>query len=171
MAPIKVPQLVVSANEVDQVQVAVNGVPVGATETVTDVGQLAIGQYQAVYSYIMARAVARRALKKAAVYSAKSQLNTNPWVGLAFDAAGVAWEATESADTRCWALLPDRIQVLRVELPAGNHRLALRPARQRTAIGPEASVLVPVEDGRNAYVLACFPGPRLSGQVLISNGP
>ena len=171
LAPIKVPQLVVSANEVDQVQVAVNGVPVGATETVTDVGQLAIGQYQAVYSYIMARAVARRALKKAAVYSAKSQLNTNPWVGLAFDAAGVAWEATESADTRCWALLPDRIQVLRVELPAGNHRLTLRPARQRSAIGPEASVLVPVEDGRNAYVLACFPGPRLSGQVLVSNGP
>lgn len=171
LAAIKVPQLVVSANEVDQVQVAVNGYPVGATQTVTDVGQLAIGQYQAVYPYIMARAVARRAIKKAAVYSAKSQLNTNPWVGLAFDAAGVAWEATESADTRCWALLPDRIQAYRAELPAGDHRLALRPARHRYPIGPEISVAVPVEDGRNTYVLACFPGPRLSGRVLVSNGP
>jgi len=171
LAAIQVPQLVVSANDVDQVQVGVNGVPAGATETVTDVGQLAIGQYQAVYPYIMARAVARRAIKKAAVYSAKSQLNANPWIGLAFDAAGVAWEATEAADTRCWALLPDRIQVFRGELPAGNHRLALKPARQSCAVGPEVSVTVPVEDGRNAYVLACFPGPRLSGQVLVSNGP
>jgi len=42
---------------------------------------------------------------------------------LAVDLAGVAWEATESADTRCWGLLPDQIQVLRVELPAGRHEI------------------------------------------------
>ena len=40
--------------------------------------------------------------------------------GLALDVAGVVWEATESADTRCWGLLPDKIQVMRLELPAGT---------------------------------------------------
>ena len=32
----------------------------------------------------------------------------------------MAWEASEAADTRCWGLLPDKIQVLRIELPAGT---------------------------------------------------
>jgi hypothetical protein len=171
LAPIKVAQVVVSENDVDQVHVAVDGQPAGATVTITDVGQLAVRQYEAIYPQVMARAVARRALKKAAVYSTKSQLDTNPWVGLAFDAAGVMWEATESADTRCWALLPDRIQVLRLELPAGEHRVTLRPARLRYAVGPEVPVAVPIEDGRNTYVLACFPGPHAAGHVLVSHSP
>ena len=42
------------------------------------------------------------------------------------NAAGVVWEATESADTRCWGLLPEKIQVLRIELPAGQHQLSLQ---------------------------------------------
>jgi hypothetical protein len=168
LAPIQVPQVVVSHNEVDQIQIAVDGKPVGATQTITNVGHLAVQQYQAIYPQVMARAVARRAIKKAAVYSAKSSLDTNPWVGLAFDAAGVAWEATESADTRCWALLPDRIQVLRVELPAGEHRLAMRPANRQYIVGAETPAAIPIEDGRNTYVLACFPSARLTGQVLVS---
>ena len=32
-------------------------------------------------------------------------------------------ELPEAADTRCWGLLPDKIQVLRIELPAGRHRV------------------------------------------------
>ena len=41
---------------------------------------------------------------------------------VALDIAGIAWEATEAADTRCWGLLPEKIQVLRIELPAGRHQ-------------------------------------------------
>jgi hypothetical protein len=33
---------------------------------------------------------------------------------VALDVAGIAWEAAERADTRCWSLLPDRIEVLRL---------------------------------------------------------
>ena len=130
LAPIKVPQLVTSENRLDRILVHVDGRPVGTTETVTDVGQLAVQQYQAIYPHVLARAVARRAVKKAAVYAVKEQVDgLNVWASLAMDAAGVVWEATESADTRCWTLLPDKIQVLRVELPAGQHRIALRPAQ------------------------------------------
>src|SRR5688500_3440388 len=49
-----------------------------------------------------------------------SDLDKHSLAGLGFDALGVAWEATENADTRCWSLLPDKIQVVRLELPAGE---------------------------------------------------
>jgi uncharacterized protein len=169
LAPIKVPQLVTSENRLDRILVEVDGAPVGATETVTDVGQLAVQQYQAIYPHILGRAVARRAVKKAAVYAVKEQVDgLNAWASLAMDAAGVVWEATESADTRCWALLPDKIQVLRVELPAGRHRIALRPAQGRIPLGGETQVTIPIEDGRNAYALACCPDAQFAGQILVS---
>ncbi len=82
------------------------------------------------------------------------------------DVGGVVWEATESADTRCWGLLPDRIQVLRLELPAGEHRIGLRPANGTEVLGSEATKTVTIVDGRNTYLLANFPGPRLVGQIL-----
>jgi hypothetical protein len=170
IAPIKVPQVVVHANEVDRVLVSIAGQPVGETETVTDIGQLASQQHGAVYDHIVARAVARRVVKKAAVYAAKEQLETtnNGWVNLAMDAAGVVWEATESADTRCWSLLPNSIQVLRLELPTGQHDLELQAAGGQRRRGQPASISVPVDDGRNTYVLACYPGPALAGRVQVS---
>jgi hypothetical protein len=169
LAPIKVPQVVTSENRLDRVLVQIDGRPVGATETITDVGQLAVQQYQAVYPYVLGRAVARRAVKKAAVYAVKEQVDDlNVWASLAMDAAGVVWEATESADTRCWSLLPDTIQVLRVELPAGQHHVALRPGWGAIPLGGEAHVTVAIEDGRNCYALACCPDPRFVGQILVS---
>ena len=117
------------------------------------------------------RAVARRVVKKAAVYGTKSAtgIQKNSLSGLAFDLAGVAWEATESADTRCWGLLPDKIQVLRVELPAGEHLVGLSP------LGPQGEITaspamqrVTVSDARNTYMLANFPDTHLVGQVLVS---
>jgi hypothetical protein len=170
IAPIKVPQVATQQCGVDRVLVSLADQPAGATEIVTDVGQLAVQQYQAVYDHIVARAVARRVVKKAAVYAAKEQLEVanSGWFNFAMDAAGVAWEATESADTRCWSLLPDSIQVLRLELPAGQHEISLQPAAAAAPIGQATSVQVPIEDGRNTYVLACYPGPTLAGRIQIS---
>jgi hypothetical protein len=169
LAAIKVPQVVTSENRLDRILVHVDGRPAGATETITDVGQLAVQQYQAVYPYVLARAVARRAVKKAAVYAVKDQVDgLNAWASLGMDAAGVVWEALESADTRCWALLPDRIQVLRVELPGGQHTVALRPAQGPIPLGGETRVTVAIEDGRNCYALACCPDASFAGQVLVS---
>lgn len=169
IAPVKVPQIVVPANLIDSVAVDVNGEPTGLTQTVTDVGELAIGQHLATFKHTIARAVVRRVVKKAAVYSAKDQLGIERGLAsFALDAAGVAWEATENADTRCWGLLPAKIQVLRLELPAGVHRLSLAAARNGRPIGPRASAQVEVLDGRNTYVLGTFPGVRLVGTVGVS---
>ena len=116
----------------------------------------------------MGRAVARRVVKKALVYGSKDLLHVeNPMVNLALDLAGVAWEASEAADTRCWGLLPDTIQVSRVELPVGVHQLQLAPAKRSQAVGNARAVQVHVADGRNSFVFANFPSRQLAGKILV----
>ncbi len=129
IAPIKVPKVIVYHNSMNSVFVSADGRPAGPTATITDVGKLAVEQYQAIYPRVVVRAVLRRAAKEGIIYGAQEALKTqkNGWASLALDVGGIAWEATESADCRCWGLLPDRIQVLRVELPAGDHQIHLQP--------------------------------------------
>lgn len=169
IAPVKVPAIVVPLNAIDSVAVDVDGTPTARTQAVTDVGKLAVAQFEAERQEVIARAVVRRVLKKAAVYATKDALAVDDGISnFAFDAAGVVWEATEKADTRCWGLLPETIQVLRLELPAGTHQLTLRPARQGQPIGAAHTVGVEVFDGRNTYVLASFPTQDLVGGILTS---
>lgn len=171
VAPVKVPQLIGQSDIVKTVLVNVNNQPVGSTSTVTDVTELALRQYQTIYPQVVARAVARRCLKKGVVYGAKqvSDVTKGSLVGLAVDVAGVAWEATESADTRCWGLLPDKIQVLRVELPQGDHEIDLTPVSGYGSLGQIATTKVTIEDGRNTYMLVNFPGPQLVGSALVGS--
>lgn len=168
LAPIKVPRVVVPARQVDAVAVMVGDRAVSHTETICDVGELALRQQELDRPQVIGRAVARRAVKKATVYVAKDVVRADaPLADLALSAVGVAWEATEAADTRGWGLLPREIQVARLELPAGSHQLRLSPMRASRQTDPGPTVTVDVQDGRNSYVLAWFPGPRLVGQVLV----
>jgi hypothetical protein len=169
VAPIKVPRVRRTNNLVQSIGVDVDGQPRGATATITDVSRMAVDQYEAVFPQVMARAVARRAIKKGAIYGAKEAagMNRGSLESLALDLAGIAWEATESADTRCWGLLPDRIQILRVELPTGSHEVALRPLDLGLhPIGVPAARRVTIDDGRNTYLLATFPHTRVVGQLV-----
>jgi uncharacterized protein len=171
IATIKVPK-VVRAHQIlstRSVQVAVDGRAAGETATITDVGQLATQQYDAVYPRILAKAVARRMVKKGLIYGAKEGLkvSNNSLANIAMDVAGVAWEATETADTRCWGLLPDQIQVLRLELPAGEHQINLR-ALGGLGMDGEHQKTVRIADGRNTYLLATFADGRLIGNIMAS---
>lgn len=170
IAPVPVPKVVVPANMVEAVRVAVDGTPVGQTGTIADVGRLAKQQADAVYSQVVARAVVRRVVKKAAVYAAKDSmdLKQNSPGSFALDIAGILWEATETADVRCWSLLPEKIQVVRLELPAGDHRLSLAALSKSGITAGSHDVDVHVDDGRNTYVLANFPDTKLVGKILTS---
>lgn len=171
IAPIKIPVVSRPVNQVAAVTVGLDGKPVGRTETLTDVGLMAFEQAEALLPETLARAVVRRVVKKGIVYGAKEAIGSDQTKlsSLALNAAGVAWEATESADTRCWGLLPDKIQVIRVELPAGDHTLTVQPtAANGVLLGAAEPVSVSVQDGRNTYVLATFPGARPVGKVLTS---
>lgn len=167
LAPIKVPRVFVPPREVDALTVVVDNQTRGRTETICDVAELALRQEEIELPKAVARAVVRRAVKKAAIYATKNVVEASePWADLALSAVGVAWEATEAADTRCWGLLPREIQVVRVELPAGRHDVQLLPllTSRVSVAGPSTSV--DIADGRNTYLLACFPGPRAVGQVI-----
>ena len=169
-APVKVPVVVVPRNQVQSVSVTIDGQPSGLTETITDVGELAMQQYAAIFPQVLARTVVRRTIKKGSLYAAKEfgQVD-HPLAELAIDAAGVAWEATENADTRCWGLLPNKIQVRRIELPAGTHQVALCPASATgQPLGGVQQTKLEIFDGRNAYVLANFPGSTMVGQMLVN---
>ena len=172
IAPIKVPRVIALPGSVGGLQVGVGDWSAGRTETITNVSQMAVQQHEAVLPQTVGRAVARRSLKKAAIFGAKQGLGLqNSLPALAFDVAGVAWEATENADTRCWGLLPDTIQVLRLELPAGEHTLALQPVdRSGRPLGVAVPRTVTVLDGRNTYVLAQATDAGIVGKPL-TNSP
>ena len=54
--------------------------------------------------------------------------DTQPALDILMTLGGIAWEASEAPDTRCWGLLPEKIQVLRIEAPVGRRTLKLQPA-------------------------------------------
>lgn len=174
VAPIEVPRLVAAQNIIAGVGVDVGGRPAIQTETITDVTQLAVAQHEAIFPQVVARAVARRALKKGVVYGAKefAGINKGSLTGLAVDLVGAAWEGVELADTRCWGLLPDKIQVCRLELPAGEHTLGFRPlGHNGRPIASAAPMRVQVDDGQDTFVLVMYPGPKMVGTPLVSRGP
>ncbi len=132
--------------------------------TITDLEEIACSTFDVRRKELMARAVARRVVKKATVYAAKDAMQEGTGLGsLAMDAAGVLWEAAESADTRCWGLLPREIQVLRIELPAGRHRLSLGPLQGGRKIGGDQAIDIEIIDGRNSYALSYFPDSQPIG--------
>jgi hypothetical protein len=132
---------------------------------------MAVEQEAAVHDQTVARAVARRALKKGTVFGVKEGLGVERFgpAALAFDVAGVAWEAAENADTRCWGLLPDSIQVVRMELPAGAHTLAFQAVdRQGMPVGKAVRESVTVADGRNSYVVVTAVDAGIVGKSVES---
>ncbi|MAD79803.1 MAG: hypothetical protein CMJ50_03015 [Planctomycetaceae bacterium] len=170
--PIEVPQIVVPQNVVDSINVTVDGSVVGQTQTVTDVGRMAVMQHDAVFDQVVARAVARRAFKLTTTMVAKEALNVeedDTWASLALDLLGLLWESSERADTQAWGLLPEKIQVQRIELPAGEHQITLSASKLGHVVGPDFSRQVTVVNGRDTYVLACFPDRQLVGQILTSS--
>lgn len=168
IAPIKIPDIAVPPSDVDAVGIRINGSPIGPTSSLANIEQLAVSTYQANRNAIIARAVARRVIKKATIVAAKDSIGKDGLTGIGMDLAGIAWEASESADTRCWGLLPKEIQVLRVETPAGEHHLQLNALLGGRPVGPAQTKEIRVIDGQNTYVLCWFPDARSVSQVMSS---
>ena len=169
LAPIKTARVVVPKNEVQTVRVLVDSKVAGETETVTDLGQIALEQDRAKQDLETARAIVRRIVKKSAIYAGKDALGTDShsWTDLLINLGGVLWEASESADTRCWGLLPEKIQVLRIELPVGTHDVNLIPIGGYST--SSYSARVEIQDGSNSYLFANFPTANLTGKILVSS--
>ncbi len=170
IAPVKVPIVIVPPSQLTEVRVAVDQQPVGATATITDVGRMAVQQYEAIYPRVLARAIVRRVVKNGIILGAEEAAGKQGGspLNLGLEVLGLVWMASEAADTRCWGLLPDKIQVLRVELPAGDHQVTLQPSAVGNPVGSQEHQLVTIANGRNTYMLANFPDPHLVGKILVS---
>lgn len=168
LAPIKIPAMSCPPKQFDLIGLEVNGQPATTTLPMTDLERIAAETHEAQLPSIMARTVARRVIKKGTIYAAKSQMNAGNLSSIALDVAGVAWEATESADTRCWGLLPREIQIARLELPTGQHRIALEPITSGRPSGPKTFCTVDVQNARNTFVLGFWPDKQPVGQIVIS---
>lgn len=169
IAPIKIPDIAVPTSDVDSVGVSIDGHTIGPTYSIADIEALAVETYQAKRTSMIAQAVARRVIKKATIAAAKKGMNADGLTSLGMDVAGIAWEATEAADTRCWGLLPRDIQVLRVEVPRGTANLQLTPLQFGRPVGAGKVTRVNVVDGRNTYVLCWFPDARSTSQIISSD--
>ena len=71
IAPVKVPKVIVPGCVVRDVRVSVDRQTVGSTATISDIGQMAVQQYDAIFPRVLARAVVRRVVKKGIVLGAK----------------------------------------------------------------------------------------------------
>lgn len=163
LATVKVPQVSLPPSNVARIGVEVDGRPVGATATITDIEQLATRQIEAEMPWTIARAVVRRATKEIAVAKASDSLGLDGVQGSLFRfAASTMWSGMEHADTRCWSLLPREIQVLRLELPAGSHELELSTLGWSDEVYRTSSPMhVNVVNGKNQYIIAIAPDEHL----------
>lgn len=170
IAPITVPRIVAVPSDVAGLRVLVGDWQAGRTETLTDVSALAIRQQEAVLPRTVARAVARRTLKKGTIFGVQQGLGLSrgSLPAAALDVAGVAWEAAERADTRCWSTLPATIQACRLEMPAGRHTLALEAVdRGSRPLGRAATAEIDVADGRDAFIVVHVPETGVVGRPLV----
>ena len=159
IASVKIPKVVIPPSEIAALGVRVDGNLYGATQTLTDVGQLATTQADAEMPWTIARAVIRRVTKETAVASVRDSLGLTGTAGSLFHfAVASAWAGTEDADTRCWGLLPREIQVLRAELPRGSYQVQLQPLGfdgQPVAHGQTRNI--EIIDAANQYLVAIAP--------------
>ena len=171
ISSVKVPAVVIPHSPVASITVALEAPQaetsilqlLGATQSLTDVAQLVQTQADSELPWTIARAFIRQAGKEMAVAKARQGLGLEGGAGTLFQfAAANAWTATESADTRCWGLLPREIQVLRAELPVGDHSIHLAPVGvDGFSIGDQKSTTVRIDNGRNSYLVVIAPAEHL----------
>jgi len=88
-------------------------------ETVEDIDSLARHALSAAMPKIMARATARAVVKYNSQHTAQ---NESSLAGLLMTVTNMI---TERADTRSWSTLPEEIQLQRLRLPVGKHKLEI----------------------------------------------
>jgi hypothetical protein len=131
------------------------GQELAVTELACDLQRLAVKDLSEQMPGIITRMVIRATLKAVAGHEMQRQM------GLAAGlAATLAMALLEQPDLRSWLLLPRYAQVARLELPAGEHELALVP---RSALNMQQSISVPVSAGKTTVVhIVGVPGRMIS---------
>jgi len=156
-AAVPVPKVMVTDPAVPPLAVRVEGQAAAAsTYPILDVNQVACQQLEANMPGIVARAVVRRAIKGgigAAIESEGS--NEAQLLGFLFTLFSTG---VERAETRNWTTLPAQLQVARLPVPEGEHRVLL---------GERLEARVKIARGRDTYALVLRPNLGLPGVVVV----
>ncbi|HEX2091774.1 MAG TPA: hypothetical protein VHG28_05195 [Longimicrobiaceae bacterium] len=105
---------------------------VAAVSTVEDLSSRVVRDFERRRPMVITRAVGRGVLKYLAAREVERRAEKKGGEAAGFFAArlmNLAGNLLERADTRSWALLPDRISLARVVLPPGEHRVRIEVRR------------------------------------------
>ncbi len=175
---VNIPAMAYWRDNPTEVHISLNGLAIGHTATITDVETTARKEFAAMKSYIIARAVLRRALKIVSTESAKEiasrklrdkTKDTRNALDIILSAAGSIWTGAEQADLRCWSFLPASFQVVRIELSAGEHEFVFRAGRRGHPGSREKRLRFLVRDGFNTYIIVQTPTPDGVPTVITSD--
>lgn len=177
IAPVKIgrPAASASANPFVTAIVLDNQNHVLPGATLIDLNAAAHDSHLAKRDHELAAAVARRIVKKAAVYTAKDQISVEGGseVDTLLSVGGIIWESLEKPDTRHLSLLPAQIEVTSATLPVGQHQIRLMavPEAQTNKSQPPSTPIpaipVNIQNGRNSVILCFRIGRRFVGHVLV----
>ena len=143
----------------NQVRVSVAGQST-MMETVSNIDGMARAALQDDMPAITARALARAVVKKKSESEAKERSGV-----LGQLAMFVVNQATEIADTRCWNTLPQAIQIARVMLPQGEHRVKLDILGPGGILRDSYVVPVSIRAGQANILSEHWVAPRMAGKA------
>jgi hypothetical protein len=140
-----------------------------------DVSTALVDDLQRQYTQVLTRSVGRAIVKYLATRELERKARKEGGETAEFVVglfANVAANALEQADTRSWSLLPDRISVARLVLPAGSYpvRLELQGADGNGYRVVDLGT-VDVEAGRQSFVMERVWGPDVGRERLPQPAP
>jgi hypothetical protein len=131
-------------NPVRTAEVLMDGQSQGVTSILEDIEATAILNLDEKYGKMIAKRLAGQAVKGAIGYGVGKKTD-DPMLGLL---VYMLLDAADQADLRSWHLLPRDLQVLRVKVDPGLHRIQLLPQ----GAAPLAEKLVQVAPGKKVFV-------------------
>jgi len=122
-------------------------------ETVENIDSLARHALDAEMPLIMTRAIARAVIK---YKSQKEAQNENSLAGLLMTVTNLA---TERADTRSWTTLPQEIQLVRTQVPAGTQQVRIEMVDNAGAVVDTIDDVVTIRPGQRSFVIKHWAAP------------
>lgn len=130
-------------------------------ELVEDVDALARAALDDDMPVIMSRAIARAVVK----HKAQSQVEEKRGAMMGFLATALN-VATERADTRSWTTLPQTIQLTRVKLPAGLHKVNIEIYNAAGTLVDTLVKTVQVKSGKSVFLAEHWVAPNMALNVV-----
>ena len=131
-------------NPVHAAQLEVDGAVVTNTATLHDIEATAMENLDEKFGGLIAKKIAGVVAKELVADQIEKKTGS-PLIGLL---ARVAFYASDQADLRSWFLLPKDLQVARVTVEPGEHRIRLLPS----GAGPLSEKVVQVAPGKKVFV-------------------